>query len=351
MAACILIVQGEGRGHMSQSMALTEYLEDAGHTIERVFTGCRTPDSLPGYFRKFFHKKLDLFYSPYFLRTPNKKGVYVGKTLLMNLLRSPIYLREVKRIRNEIGALKPDVVFNFYDVVGALAMKNLNPAIRRIGIGHHFFLHLDGYKCKGGSGWHKWLLKIHTRVIMKSCDRILALSFREEQGDSIIGVAPPLIRKTFREMKYTPGDRFLVYLLNEGYLFDLIRISRDDPGFLADVFTALSPEIDLPPGIRLHPLDDDTFSKMMTTCKGLITTAGFDTVAEAGYQGIPLVVIPSQHHFEQRCNSVDVERSGIGIAVDQLLPGIQHHLTAGDNHKYRQWVDRAREMIIISMQE
>jgi len=351
MAVCILIVQGEGRGHMSQAMALTEYLEDAGHTIERVFTGCRTPDSLPAYFLKFFHKKLDLFYSPYFMRTPNKKGIYVGKTLLMNLLRSLIYLREVKRIRNEIGALKPDMVFNFYDVVGALAMKKLNPAIRRIGIGHHFFLHLDGYKCKGGSGWHKWLLKIHTRSIIKSCDRILALSFREEQGDSITRVAPPLIRKTFREIMYTPGDRFLVYLLNEGYLFDLIRISRDDPDFSADVFTALSPEIELPPGIQLHPLDDDTFRKMMTTCKGLITTAGFDTVAEAGYQGIPLVVIPSQHHFEQRCNSVDVERSGIGMAVDQLLPGIQHHLTAGDNHKYRQWVDRAHEMIIMSMQE
>jgi uncharacterized protein (TIGR00661 family) len=336
---------------MSQAMALTEYLEDAGHTIERVFTGCRTPDSMPGYFLKFFHKKLDLFFSPYFMRTPNKKGIYVGKTLLMNLLRSLIYLREVKRIRNEIGALKPDVVFNFYDVVGALAMKKLTPAIRRIGIGHHFFLHLDGYKCKGGSGWHKWLLKIHTRVIVKACDRVLALSFREEQGDSIISVAPPLIRKTFRDIKYTPGDRFLVYLLNEGYLFDLIRISRDDPDFSADVFTALSPEIDLPPGIRLYPLDDDTFRKMMTTCKGLITTAGFDTVAEAGYQGIPLVVIPSQHHFEQRCNSVDVERSGIGIAVDQLLPGIQHHLTAGDNQKFRQWVNLAREMIIISMQE
>ena len=351
MATCILIVQGEGRGHMSQSMALAEYLEDAGHTVERVYTGCRTPGTLPGCFLKFFPKKLDPFYSPYFLRTPNKKGIYVGKTLLMNLLRSLIYLREVKRIRNEIGVLEPDAVFNFYDVIGALAMRKLNPAIRRIGIGHHFFLHLDGYKCNGGSVWHKWLLKIHTRVIVKSCDRILALSFEEAIGDSIIGVAPPLIRKTFREIKYTPGDRFLVYLLNEGYLFDLIRISRDDPGFSSDVFTALSPEIDLPPGIRLHPLDDNTFREMMSTCKGLITTAGFDTAAEAAYLGIPMVVIPAQHHFEQRCNSVDVERSGIGIAVDQLLPGIQHHLIAGDNHKYRQWVNRAGEKVLKSMKE
>ena len=77
MARCVLIVQGEGRGHMSQSMALAEYLEDAGHTVERVFAGGQAPDSQTGYFIKFFQEKIDFFFSPYFLLTHNKKGIDV----------------------------------------------------------------------------------------------------------------------------------------------------------------------------------------------------------------------------------------------------------------------------------
>lgn len=346
MARYVFIVQGEGRGHMSQSMALKEYLDDAGHTVEAVFAGGRTPGSYPGYFGNFFKDKLFGFFSPYFLRTPNKKGIYIGRTLIFNTFRAIRYLREIHRLRNEINALGPDVVYNFYDVVGALALRKVNPGIERIGIGHHFFLHMDGYRCHGNSWWNKKLLKIHTNIIIRSCDRILALSFREEKSDSNIEVVPPLIRKSFREFNYRPGDRYLVYLLHEGYIFDLIRISREDPDFSADVFTALTPEIDFPPGIRIHPLEEDKFREMMTTCRGLITTAGFDTVAEAAYQGIPMVVIPSQHHFEQRCNGADVERSGIGIAVEQLVPGTHLKMKAYNNSKYRQWVDRAGKLII-----
>ncbi|MCK5137291.1 MAG: hypothetical protein KAR19_16020 [Bacteroidales bacterium] len=351
MAKCVFIVQGEGRGHMSQSMALREYLEDAGHTVESVFVGCNFPKPLPEYYRESFNGNLNCFHSPYFLRTPNRKGIYVGRTLLFNLARSMIYLLEVNRIKKEINAIEPDVVFNFYDVVGALALKNIDPKIQRIGIGHHFFLHLDGYQCNKGSIWHKWFLKIHTSMIMRSCDRVLALSFREIEGDSTIEVVPPLIRKKFRSIEYHPGERYLVYLLNEGYLYDLITLSRNDPDFIADVFTDLFPEIDLPSGIRLHSLSGEKFQEKMASCRGMITTSGFDTVAEAAYLGIPLVVVPVQHHFEQRCNSHDVERSGIGITTTELVPGILHQMQAFDNKEYRKWVERAGELIIKIMEE
>ena len=196
---------------------------------------------------------MKLFQSPYFLRTPNRKGIYVGRTILFNLLRALLYIREVRRLRNEINGMAPDVVFNFYDVVGALALKKAAPGIRRIGIGHHFFLHLEGYACNRGPALHRWLLSKHTEIVMHSCDRVLALSYRELSGNQAIEVVPPLIRKGFRELTHQPGTRYLVYLMNEGFVYDLIRIGREDPGFKADVFTNLLPEIRLPEGIRLHP--------------------------------------------------------------------------------------------------
>ncbi|MEN8157514.1 MAG: glycosyltransferase family protein [Bacteroidota bacterium] len=351
MAKCIFIVQGEGRGHLSQSVALKEYLEDAGHSVEALFVGCNNSRPLPDYYRNLFEGKLSCFASPWLVRTPNRKGIYVGRTLLFNLFRTFLYLKEVRRIRQRINALEPDVVFNFYDVVGALALKGVSPSVKRIGVGHHFYLHLDGYRCGGGKVLHKWFLKLHTRAVMKSCDHVLALSFREVPGSEEIRVVPPLVRKQFRETGYEPGSSYLSYLMNEGFVSDMITIARDDPGFQVDLFSDLPTDTPVPPGIRLHPISDKAFMQKMSGCRGLITTAGFDSVAEAVCVGAPLVVVPVKNHFEQRCNSFDVERSGLGIAADNISAEVLQRIRPVDHTIFREWVNRAGEMIINQMGE
>lgn len=335
---------------MSQSMALAEYLEEAGNRVETVFAGCSHPESLPGYFRDCFRDRVQCFRSPHLLRSPNRKGILVGRTILFNLVRGFAYLKEVNRIRKMINEIRPDIVFNFYDPVGALALRKLDPAIRRIGIGHQFFIHLDGYRCKGGQTFHRWLLGFLSGLIMKNCDRILALSFRESEGHEQVEVFPPLIRKKFREIRHTPGDRYLVYFQNEGYIYDLIILARENPNFVADIFTGVSPGIELPTGLHLHSPDEKQFTEKMATCRGLITTSGFDTVAEAAYLGIPLVVVPAQNHFEQLCNAADTERSGFGHAVMKLTPGTERKMETYDNKRYRQWVDSAAERILHMIQ-
>lgn len=350
MARIVFIVQGEGRGHMSQSVALKEHLEEAGHTIEAVFAGVNPRHQPPGYFLGLFGQKLENFASPYFLRTPNKKGIYVGLTILYNLLRSARYLREVYKIRKRITSIAPDVVINFYDVVGALALRKIEKKIKRVGIGHHFFLHLEGYNCGGGNPLHRLFLKMHTRIVMGACDCVLALSYREVQGEGKISVVPPLIRRTFRESEYRSGDRYLVYLLNEGFITELAGLAENDPGFKADLFSGLPSGTRVPGGIQLHPVDDRLFLDKMKTCKGLITTAGFDTVAEAAYMGIPTGVFPVRHHFEQRCNSRDVVKSGLGILLKNFSEAQIEQLAPPRSSAYRSWADRAGEMIINHVQ-
>jgi len=351
MANCLFIVQGEGKGHMSQAMALKEYLDEAGHTVDAVLLGTGSADEVPDYFRKAFSDKLRIFRSPFFLRTPNKKGIYMGRTLLFNLLYSVGYLREVARIRREINALQPDVIFNFYELLGALAMRKAAPGIRKIALGHHFYLHLNRALCSKGPVWHLILLRKLTSMIMKSCDRVLALSFRKEEGSAAIRVLPPLVRREFREMNHVPGDSYLVYLLQEGFFYDLVRLARSNPGFQADLFSSLTPAIEIPEGIRIHPFDAKKFSKLMASCKGLITTAGFDSAAEAACHGIPLAVIPSHNHFEQRCNAADITAKGIGVSVSQIDQEILGRMKAFDCREYRAWLDQAGEMIINSMEE
>jgi len=346
MARCLFIVQGEGKGHMSQAIALKEYLQEAGHTVEAVFLGISSPGEMPDYFKDSFPGILKTFRSPWFLRTPNKKGIYVVRTLLFNLILSREYLKTISRIRSEIDRIKPDVVFNFYELLGALAMRKTAPSIRKIGVGHHFYLYLNDPLCNVRPVWQRWLLRVHTGMIAKSCDRVLALSFRQELGNAAIQVVPPLVRREFRKLIHTPGDRYLVYMLHEGFIYDLLILARTVTGFKADVFTSLNPAIEIPEGIRIHPYDAKKFSKFMASCKGLITTAGFDTVAEAACQGIPLVVIPSHNHFEQKCNGADISAKGIGIVVSQIDQSILEKMRPFDCGAYREWLDQAGELII-----
>jgi uncharacterized protein (TIGR00661 family) len=351
MKKALLIVQGEGKGHLSQSVALKEFLEEAEFTIVRVFAGSRPGNELPAYFRDAFSGKLEQFRSPFLLRTHNRKGIYVGRSLAVNLFFSFRYLREARRIRRTIRETGARWVFNFYDMVGALALRKTGTGVRRIGIGHHFLLHLEGYPCPRGNRWHRWLLRFHTSLIIKSCDRVLALSYREVPGVRGIQVIPPLIRRSFRELRYRAGDRYLVYFMAGGYLFDMVRIAREDPAFKADLFTGLAPDMEMPGGIRLHAFSEDRFGELMAGCKGLIATAGFDLCAEAAYHGIPMLVVPARNHYEQLCNSLDVERSGIGKTVGHLLPGVQTQLVASDRIRFRAWVERAGELLFIGIGE
>ena len=186
---------------------------------------------------------------------------------------------------------------------------------------------------------------------MRSCDRVLALSFSEQTGDSTITTVPPLIRQKFREMAYRQGERYLVYLLKEGYIYDLISLARSDAGFFADVFTNKIPEIELPPGLRMHAFGGTSFKDLMATCKGLITTAGFDVAAEAAYHGIPMAVIPAGKHFEQKCNGIDIEQHGIGLQFNRIEPGILGRMKQTDPSQFRKWVDRSEELILNSFAE
>lgn len=346
MARSLFIVQGEGRGHLSQSLALKEYLEEEGHSVEAVFVGSKSSGEIPAYYTDIFKDELTRFSSPGFLRTPNKKGIYVGRTLLYNLSRSFTYLREIRTIRRSIRALKPDVVFNFYDVLGALAMRKIPGEIRRIGIGHHFFLHLDGYRCGGGIPFHKALLKLHTSVVLSSCDRVLALSFREHPGSERMEVLPPLVRRKFREARYEGGRDYLVYLLNEGFVLELIRLAREHPELSFDLFSDLPLTTSVPKGIRLHRVNDAAFLEKMKSCRGVICTAGFDTAAEAACMGIPLAVIPVENHYEQLCNSMDVERSGIGVILKEFSLESLHDMKEEKHQTYRRWVDSCGSEIL-----
>ena len=101
--------------------------------------------------------------------------------------------------------------------------------------------------------------------------------------------------------------------------------------------------------MTFHRLDDAHFLDLMARCQGLVTTAGFESVAEAMLLGTPVLTVPVEGHFEQRCNSLDAEAAGAGLAasafdLDRFVEFIASYGAPGS--RFRRWVASNAERFV-----
>jgi len=93
----IFLVQGEGRGHMTQAIALSKILVEAGHEISHVFMGSDSKRVVPD----FFHKKIiaiatELLPSTGFVIDYKGKGIQIWPTIVKSLVTVPKYFRSIE---------------------------------------------------------------------------------------------------------------------------------------------------------------------------------------------------------------------------------------------------------------
>src|SRR5262249_31789088 len=113
-------------------------------------------------------------------------------------------------------------------------------------------------------------------------------------------------------------DFLLVYLLKAGFLHDVRAWHAAHPSVRLHCFTDRAAAERSDETLTFHPLRDDTFLDFMGRCRGLVCTAGFQSLGEARWFGKPVLTVPVENHFEQTCNARDVEASGAGIAADRV---------------------------------
>ncbi|NJM93921.1 MAG: glycosyltransferase, partial [Cytophagales bacterium] len=95
------MVQGEGRGHMSQAMTLALLIERAGHEVSHVFLGSSHLRQTPAYFSRFFDGRLSSISSPNFIRSKDQKSVDLGRSLFYNLGIAPRFLHSLTQIHQQ----------------------------------------------------------------------------------------------------------------------------------------------------------------------------------------------------------------------------------------------------------
>lgn len=340
MQKCSIIIQGEGKGHFSQALSAMEILENQNFEIKRVYLSRSFFRPTPAYFYSECKAPMATYFSPNFIRSADQKGIRVLLSLCINLLLSPVYIIETIRIGILMMSDRSKYIFNFYDPVGALSSRIFKARAKKTTISHHFYLMHPEFMHPHGMGRSMFWLNLMNRMVYRSANSVLALSFRKDKGVGKLLVKAPLISEVIRESKYKAGDRDLCYFLNHGFAAEIIEFYRGRPDLKADIYTDAKPLADTPENVKLHPPSREKFLQSMLQCSRIISTAGFDLVAEAFYLGIPIYLIPSRNHYEQYCNALDASRTGMAFHMEAIADLEEVDFVPRSNKQYRDWVDQ-----------
>ncbi|MBX9783350.1 MAG: hypothetical protein K2X48_08670 [Chitinophagaceae bacterium] len=355
----VFAVQGEGRGHLTQAIATYELLTAKGHEIKAVLIGSSKRREIPAFVKERIKAPIITYSSPNFVTDKNNKSIRLGKTILYNLVKWKLYRKSVQIIKNTLEDFKPDVVLNFYEPLIGLASFNKPIHQNIISIAHQFiYLHPEFQFPEGGNRSDKAAIKQYTKLTSKGSSKLIALSFYPLQQNIYknIIISPPLLRKEVQEQEPHNGNHLLVYVLNSGYMQDIINWNKKYPFVELHCFTdsaTVKGKWQYNDSLCFHSLDDKKFLRYMSASRGLVTTAGFESVCEAMYLNKPVLMVPVQGHFEQWCNSRDGAKAGAGIysdafTIDALLNYLPHHQPKND---FAKWTLQSEKILLHAISE
>jgi len=325
-------VQTEGNGHITQAIAVKQYLKQNGYDVSKAFAASKKRG-----LSKYFTDEFDVVTYEGFDFVFDKEGrVIIWKTLLKNTLELPRLILSFIKICNVIRKEKPDAIFNYYEpLVGLTSLFFRN--IKYVSFGHQYAMDSSIYPRINGYPVQKLFLNIINKVTSLRA-KIVALSYYEFNDEEMI-VSPPMLRSESYSVSDKKEDFVLVYLMNEDMLPQLFSEAKKYPDIKIECFTKLTKQHDELPNVKLYNLDGKLFQEKMKVCKAVICSGGFETSAEAIYQKKPLLMIPMPNHYEQRANCEDAYLSSFGIYTDKIdlskIPKYQMGNTKWfDTHQY-----------------
>ena len=274
---------------------------------------------IPDFFTEQIKTPINTFESPNMAYNPKKLKTNVFKTLLQSFSELPKYVKSLLKINAFVKASKPDVIINFYEVMGGLYGGFFRPKVPIIAIAHQYLLLHKDFIAPKHDPLSLFFLNLNTSVTAWGSTKKLALSFRnlpsETHRQSFI--TPPLLRSEALTINQLPqSDAILAYVTYPALAEEIKVWHKANPAIKIDCFwdEKTSPQVfQASPNLTFYRLDATLFLEKMKTCTALVTTAGFESVCEAMYWGKPVLMMPA--HIEQACNALDAQRAGAGIAA------------------------------------
>ena len=351
-------LQGEGRGHMTQALALAHHLRKAGHRVDQVWVGLGPGWSIPKFFAEGIGAPITTFRGPTHSLNSERTGVSPAATARDILLGLPAFLSAARSRKREVTAANADVIVGFYDAVGGIA-RMLGHSVPSVAIGHHYVLFHPAAPRLSLSGPVMAGLRWLTGLTAHRATEVLALSFADlDAGADAAGpihptIVPPLLRPEVSGLAPRDDGHLLVYAVTPGIGERVVAWQKTRPEVVAHIYlaggpTAISSEIG--DGCHVHALDDRAFLDHMASCRAYAGSAGFESLCEAFYLGKPTLAVPTPGQVEQQLNATDGERAGVIQAGDwDDLDAFWQSASRPDGDKvaaFRAWVDQGPQVIV-----
>ena len=353
MGKFIFTVQGEGRGHLTQAISMTQIAREAGHEVVGYAVGSFQGRKIPAFFTEFIGDVPLIQYESPSINYGNGNSVQLGKTAMQAITRFKTYCKSASSLEKFIYELQPDGIVNFYESITGLYFLKTRSKIPCMSIGHQYLLLNRHFKSISEKRFDQFLLNINTKFTAIGTKKFLGLSFREMPDDveKNIYVVPPLLRQEVKKIVPIAGKSWLMYVTHYKLADQIISWAEKNSEITLDCFwdhPIHKKEYSYSSSLTFHPIDAENYLAKMTECAGLISTAGFESVAEAMYLGKPAMMVPVPNHIEQMINAFDGEMSGAGIGASSFdLSIFKKYLPShvSVQNQYQEWVSQSQQLM------
>jgi len=348
------LVQGEGRGHMTQAISLYQILTVYGHEVLHIFIGKSSRRRIPQFFKSAFGVPVEQIDSPNFISDSKNKSIRLIPSILYNSVYLNRYRKSLNKLDSAVRHYQPDALISFYDFLGGFYNYFYKPSLKFFVVGHPFLTDHPDFEFAKGRPLERKLFVINNYLNSLGAYKKLALSFvpYEPLHVSNTVVVPPLLRTELHHLKRENKDFILGYMVNDGYSQEIIEWNLKYPEIRLHIFWDKKNEPEtkkVSETLTFHQLNADKFLNMMAQCKGFVTTAGFESICESMYLGKPVLMIPVSGQYEQACNAIDAVKAGAGIRDDyfnitkliQFLPSYNPK-----DKTFKKWYNQGAEMIV-----
>lgn len=336
---------------MTQAIALSSLLRKNGHEVNQVVVGKSDRRTIPEFFFEGIGAKVTPISSPNFVTDKNSKSVNVWRTIVLAFSRLGEYRKSVRTVHQLVRADNPDVIINFYDFIGGLYNMLKSNDSKFVCIAHQYLAWHSSFEFAKGNWLDKITFRLGNWLVSYGAQQRLALSF-QEYPDEHIAVVPPLLRREVKELEISNEGHLLIYLLNHGYSSEVDEFHEQNPNEDLHVFwdkPDAPSELRIDDTLTYHRLGGEKFLKLLSSCTGYVTTAGFESVCEAMYLGKPVMMVPVQGHYEQACNALDGIKAGAGVSSDsfdlsKLINYFPDHKS--NQEKFTLWCNRSEAIFL-----
>ncbi len=328
MATIFMSMSGEGRGHATRICSITEMLK-AEHQLVL-----------------FAPADAYQFLSPMYAQDPQVRVVeipglvfhYVNGKLALgtSIYRGFQYLREgldevIDMMCEWIEQEQPELIVT--DFEPALPRAATRLGIPFISFTHqHFLVANDLAFLPWRLKWHAWSMSWAVRSLYSGQMLTIISSFfhaplRPEYQNALqVG---PMIRPEIRHADVMRGDFYLSYL------------RKKTPPSVVDELVASGLPIRVygigehgqRGNVTFHPVNPQTFSKDLASCRAIICAAGNQLLGESLFLGKPIFAMPEAAHHEQQINSQFLTRMGCGRFVTLENVRATHLVEFAENHE------------------